>query len=168
ADEAAPAEPDAEAVEAAPAGEPEVPHEWRDGNPHRQYVSPEYFEQKYAGATDEELLAAHEALGKELPHLMNAAAVAWMEAGGGESVVVPRPPPGEIEMGPGEKSYGLALTSRTRDAADGQLLKQSGLLPWEGNQSYYDRSDEQRWLGGELKRRGLPVPGYSSTLVKKQ
>jgi len=148
-----------------PATADELPHVWRDGNPYRQFVAPGYFEKKYAGATDDEITEAHDALSKELPGLMHAAATAWLDAGGGLSEVVPRPPPGEFKEGPGQKSDGLVGISRTRDAGNGQMLRQSGSLPWEGNQSYYDKDDEQMWLDGELRRRGLPVNGFESSVA---
>ena len=129
-----------------------IPHEQREGNPYRQFVSPEYFEQKYAGATKEELEAAKAALSEEIPRLMGEASKAYLDAGGGEVEVRPRPETLDTSE-KGEKSFGLVLTERSNVLPSGELRTQSAKLPWDQFTSLYDKQDEQMWLIVELRRR---------------
>jgi type IV secretory pathway VirB10-like protein len=155
ADSIAPQPAPAAAEANAPASpKPPVPHVTREGNTLRMYVAPEFFAAKYANASTAELEAARAVIGAEVSTLMREASKSFLDGGGGISEVVPRQPlSDDAAMPPGEKAYDLDLTERTRVQPDGQLLKQHGSLPWEQNQAFYDKNDEEMWLLAELARR---------------
>lgn len=140
-------------TEPVPPPEAEVRHVARERYPGRMFVDPEYFAQKYAAVPTAELEAIKAALADEIGKGMHEASAAFLDAGGGETAILPRPPAGELELPPGEKSDGLILTERTRVTADGSLQVQKGKLPWDQFTSLYDKQDEQRWLIVELRRR---------------
>ena len=129
-----------------------IPHEQREGNPYRQFVSPDYFAQKYAGDTTEELETAKAALSKESLRMMGEASKDYLDAGGGEVEVRPRPETLDTSE-KGEKSFGLIETVRSNVLPSGELRTQRGKLPWEEFTDLYDKQDEVRWLSGELIRR---------------
>ncbi|MFT7462299.1 MAG: hypothetical protein ACI9EF_000639 [Pseudohongiellaceae bacterium] len=139
-----------------------VLHVPRPNNSHRLYVSPELLAERYAESTLGELGAARAVMEVEVSQLMIDVSKRFLDEGGGETEVRDRPKrdeeTGELIMPPGRNTHGLMSLERTEVLPNGQLIVRSGLLPWEGNTSYYDAQDELFWVRREIRRRGkLPA-----------
>ncbi|MCB9508316.1 MAG: hypothetical protein H6697_11715 [Myxococcales bacterium] len=150
----------AEEVLALPEPEP-VPHVNSERSTGRMRVPASYFEDKYAGASLEELIMAQLKVGKDTTKRQQAATEQRYADGLMEEEVVERAASFE-EASAGAKSLpadGLIHSQRTLVSDDGgRLIVRRTTLPWEEYTNLYDLLDEQAWLGAEVKRRGNSEP----------
>ncbi len=151
-------EPAAAAVQESTARAPlpaDVPHVARDGRPARLYVDDSVFEDRWAGASLDELELARLRLTDDVGRSTQTALNEYFDLGGGTQSVVAResvdidarPPPTPLQ----EK--GLIKGSRSEVMPDGRLLMTKGALPWHEFTELYNQQDEVMWLLGEIHRR---------------
>lgn len=140
------------ALPAEPTVNAELPHVANDRLA-RMCVSPDYFAEKYADAPTAELEAAEATLGRQVGELMHEASRSFLDSNHGNFETKARAASLQEQPPTNIKSDGLIFAERTQVTANGELLVQSGKLPWEENISLYDKKDEQLWLLAELVRR---------------
>ena len=142
--------------EASSLSQSSMDHVPRERFPHRLFVSPDVFEEKYAGASLDDLAMA-KALVKEQSLAVRFQAIDhFFDTGQGVSWVVD--PTGQLAgddepalVGPTD---GLLQVARSEPLGDGQrVIKRKGALPWEEYVAYYDLQDEVFWLNRQRSKR---------------
>jgi hypothetical protein len=136
-------------------GQSDLPHYMRDNNPFRSFVTKEHFEEKYSGASTDDLVVSKARLEIESQKLGTLAMDDYFDSGSGESSLVESSVPWseDAPRPKGKKSYGLVQVAKSQPFGT-QLLQQRGELPWDRYTALYDLKDELSWVNRELWRRG--------------